>query len=131
MLASDDRAVAEITFDKEDHLLIAHENVVGADSVQPALHRSLDSHFILFSTDTSGSKRRRNGRYKGVGVGRDEMVGKLDEFGMGASYIAELSGAELGQVCLGIMSAKLGSSFVVAAYIDVEAQDGILATGTL
>jgi hypothetical protein len=59
------------------------------------------------------------------------MVGKLDELGMGASYIAELGGTELWQVSLGIVLAKLGSSFVVAAYIDVEAQDRILATSTL
>jgi hypothetical protein len=38
LLAPDDGAVAKIALDKEDHLLIAHENVVGADSVQPALH---------------------------------------------------------------------------------------------
>jgi hypothetical protein len=59
------------------------------------------------------------------------MVGKLDELGMGASYIAELGGTELWQVGLGIVLAKLGSSVVVAAYIDVEAQDRILATSTL
>lgn len=59
------------------------------------------------------------------------MVGKLDELGMGASYIAELSGAELGQVGLGNMSANSRQHFVVCAYIDVEAQDGILATGAL
>jgi hypothetical protein len=38
LLAPDNRAVAEIALDKEDHLLITHENGVGADSVQPALH---------------------------------------------------------------------------------------------
>lgn len=59
------------------------------------------------------------------------MVGKLDELGVGASNIAELGCAELGQVGLGMVSAKLSSSSVVAAYIDVEAQDRILATGTL
>ena len=59
------------------------------------------------------------------------MVGKLDELGMGASYIAELSGAELRQVGLGIVSVEFRQHFVVAAYIDVEAQDGVLATGAL
>jgi hypothetical protein len=41
------------------------------------------------------------------------VVGKLDELGMGASYIAELSGAELGQVGLGILSAMFRQHFVV------------------
>ena len=59
------------------------------------------------------------------------MVGKLDKLGMGASHIAELSGAELGQVGLNIVSARSGQHFVVCAYIDVEAQDGILATSAL
>lgn len=59
------------------------------------------------------------------------MVGKLDEFGMGASYITELSGAELGQIGLGIVSARSRRHFMVGAYIDVEAQDGVLATGAL
>lgn len=59
------------------------------------------------------------------------MVGELDELGMSASYIAELGRAELGQVGLGIMSAVSRQHFVIAAYIDVEAQDGVLATGAL
>ena len=59
------------------------------------------------------------------------MVGELDELGMCTSYIAELGGAELGQVCLGIVSAECRQHFMVAAYIDVEAQDGVLATGSL
>lgn len=33
LLAPDNRAVAKVALDEEDHLLIAHENVVGADSV--------------------------------------------------------------------------------------------------
>lgn len=59
------------------------------------------------------------------------MVGKLDKLGMGASHIAELSGAELGQVGLDIVSARSRQHLMVAAYIDVEAQDGVLATGAL
>jgi hypothetical protein len=59
------------------------------------------------------------------------MVGKLDELGMGAADIAELSGAELGQVGLRMVSAKFGSTCMCATYIDVEAQDGVLATGAL
>jgi hypothetical protein len=34
------------------------------------------------------------------------MVGKFDELGMGASDIAELGGAELWQVGLGVVSAR-------------------------
>ena len=42
------------------------------------------------------------------------MVGKLDELGMGASYVAELSGAELGQVGLGMVSARCRQQCVVS-----------------
>jgi hypothetical protein len=43
------------------------------------------------------------------------MVGKLDELGVGAADIAELSGAELGQVGLGMVSAKCRQHWVVCS----------------
>jgi hypothetical protein len=100
LLAPDDGAISKIALDEKDHLVVTHEHVVGADVVQPALHGSLDTYFVLVGTSTGSRDRRRNGGDKSVGVGRDQVVGKLDKLRVGASDVAELGGAELWQVCL-------------------------------
>ena len=61
LLAPHDGAVAKVTLDKKDHLLITHKHIIGADVVQPALHQGLDSCLIFFSANTGSSKRGRYG----------------------------------------------------------------------
>lgn len=59
------------------------------------------------------------------------MVGELDEFGVCASNIAELGSTELGQIGLSAGQRWSGSTSQEAAYVDIEAQDRVLATSTL
>lgn len=111
LLAPNNRAVTEITFDEEDHLFIADENFVAAHDVEPPLYRGLDARLVLIGADASRSNCRGNSRHEGLWVGRDQVLLQLDEFGVEAPDIAELSGAELGQVCLyGIMSLVLSAA---------------------
>lgn len=42
-----DRTVTRIALDKENHLFISHQDLVAADVIEPSLHGSLDSRFIL------------------------------------------------------------------------------------
>ena len=102
---SDNRTVARVAFDEEDSLLVANENVVGTDCVQPPLHGGLDSDLVLVGADSCRGDGRRNSRDKGVRIGRDQVVGVLLELGMRSSHSPELCGAEPRKV--GLVSSAL------------------------
>ena len=96
LLLLDHGTVAKVALDKEDHLVVAHQDLVAADIVEPALHQGLDAGFIFVGT---GACRCQGGRNRGnecLGVRRYEVFGKLDELGMQSADIAVLSGTEAG-----------------------------------
>lgn len=96
LLHTHNRAVAEIRLNKEDHLFVAHQNLVAADIVQPALYGCFDSYLIFVSAGAGRREGRRNCWNEGLRIRGYQVVGELDEFGMRASDIAELCRAELG-----------------------------------
>ena len=100
LLESNNRTITSVTLDEKDSLLIANEDVIAADVVQPGLHSSLDSDLILIGADTCRGDWGRNGGDKSVGVGRNEMVGVFLNLGMGSSHGPELGSAEPGEVGL-------------------------------
>lgn len=74
------RAVASVAFDKEDGFLVAHKSVVCADDVQPLLHGGLDPGLVFVGANSCRGDRGRDGWYKGIRVGRDQVVSILLEF---------------------------------------------------
>lgn len=96
LLHSDNRRVTEITFHKEDHLLIAHKNIVTAYTVQPSLDRVLDSNLIFVCACTGRRNAWRDSGDEGFRVGRNQVLREFDEFGVCSTDIAELCRSKLG-----------------------------------
>ena len=101
LFSAHDRAVSEVAFHEQDHLLITHQDIVTTDIIQPSLQGSLDPNLVLIRASPRSSQRRGHGGNKGFGVIRDEVVRKFHEFGVCPSYISELSGSKFGQIGLG------------------------------
>jgi hypothetical protein len=98
--------IPEITLHKENHLFVSHQHVVAADDVQPSLDGGFDAGFIFVGPDAGGGLRWGNCRDQGFGVGRDEVFGKFDEFTVCAADVAELGGAEFGEIGLPYISVR-------------------------
>jgi hypothetical protein len=92
--------VSKIAFHKEDHLLVANQHVVAAHDIEPSLYRVLHPPFVFVGSHTRGRDWRRDSGDKGFGVGGYEVLSKLHEFRVEPADIAELGGAELGQIGL-------------------------------
>ena len=95
-----DRTVAEIALDEQDHFLIAHQDFVATDAVQPALQRRSHPHFIFIRTSSSCGQRRRHGGYEGFGIVGDEMVGQLDKLRVCSTDVPELRGPKARKIGL-------------------------------
>ena len=63
---------------------------------------------------------------QGFGVGGDEVVRQLDELGMCAPDVAELCGAELGEIGLGLSALEV--EWMASTYVNIESDDRVLST---
>lgn len=101
LLPSHNRRITKITLNKEYHLLITDQHIIRANCVEPALHGSTHTGFIFIGAHTGGGGWWGNCWDYTVWVGREEMVCKFLELGVGAADVPELSRAEFGEVGLG------------------------------
>lgn len=95
LLHPHDRAIAEIRLNKEDHFFVAHEDVVAADIIQPALYGCFDPCLIFIRAGTGRGERRGNSWNQCFRVRRYQMLGELDKLRVRASDIPELRRPEL------------------------------------
>lgn len=79
LLHLDHGAVAEIAFNKKDHLIIPHQGLAAADVAQPPLHERLDTDFVLLCAGAGGGQRSRNGGNKRFGIGGYKVLRELDK----------------------------------------------------
>jgi hypothetical protein len=100
LLHLDQRAVAKVALHEKHHLVVLHEHLVAAHVVEPSLHEGLDARLVLVGPGSGRRDRWWNGRDKRLEVGRYQVVGELNEFGVQASDVAVLRGAESREVGL-------------------------------
>ena len=95
------RTVAKITLDKEDHLVVSHQDLIGTNIVEPSLKRGLDTSLVFVCTSTSRCQRRWDGWYNSLGIRGYKVVRKFNKFRVCSSNIAELGSSKFWEIGLG------------------------------
>ena len=92
--------IPKVGLDKQNHFIISHQDFVGTDIVEPALHRCFYAGFIFFGPCARGGERGWDGGDEAFGGGGEEVLGQFHELRMRPANISKLRSAESWEVGL-------------------------------